>query len=99
MASHQAHDVARRKPYPTTTLRVDQDDAWRTLAACIGYPYELWFPWDATAGTRSKRTRQPGLAEKICADCDVRAECEQFGRATRPSDGIWGGLPPNKLRR
>ena len=99
MVSHQIDDVAHRKPYPSFTKRIDLDDAWRALAACQGYPYELWFPWDATTGKRSTRKRQPGLAEQICAECEVRADCEAFGRAARPTDGIWGGLPPDELRR
>ena len=94
VVSRQIHDVAHRKQYRSNTVRVDLDDAWRALAACIGYPFEVWFPWDATRDRR----RTPGLAEQICAECPVRVECEQFGRATRPTDGIWGGLPPSRLR-
>ena len=98
MEAHQIDEAAHRKPYPSFTKRVDLDQAWRASAACIGYPPELWFPWDATTGKRSTRRRVPGVAEKICDECEVRAECEQYGRAARPTDGIWGGLPPDQLR-
>lgn len=85
----------RTGPYLPTLIPASTDDAWRDSAACVGYPSEVFFPWDSA----SNRVRHPGLAEDICNQCQVKAECEEYARRLQPSDGIWAGLSPRQLKR
>lgn len=63
-----------RRPEPT----------WRRLAACRGYPVELFFP---VVG------QDPKEAKTICAGCPVREEClaEALAVPVAYDHGVWGG--------
>lgn len=64
---------------------------WRTEAACVGMPSDLFFPRDGVGR---------GLEAKlICAGCPVTEECMEFAFAARVDLGIWGGLNRNELVR
>ena len=36
-------------------------------------------------------------ARKVCAGCEVKAECLEVGMAQDPIYGVWGGLTPNEV--
>ena len=57
--------------------------SWGELAACINHDPELFFP------EHGIRMNSPAL--KICAGCPVLAECSDYAKKIKPSDGIWAG--------
>ena len=57
------------------------DVAWQEHAACRGMDTRLFFP------ERGGNTKRP---KKICAGCEVRGICEEYGDPEK--FGIWGGL-------
>jgi WhiB family redox-sensing transcriptional regulator len=40
-----------------------------------------------------------GEAKAICAACPVREECLEYAIATRPPEGVWGGLTSTERHR
>jgi WhiB family redox-sensing transcriptional regulator len=54
-----------------------------TLANCIGTDPEAFFP--------DYRAQVPPLVRRVCAACDIRAECLAYG-SEHAEFGIWGGL-------
>ena len=38
-------------------------------------------------------------AKKVCADCEVRAECLDWALENRQEFGVWGGLGPEARQR
>jgi WhiB family transcriptional regulator, redox-sensing transcriptional regulator len=78
-------------PWPGTELfaRPDDDElTWQDKALCAEIDPEMFFP-EKGGGT--------GLAKKICARCEVRAECLAFALANCATAedpgwwGVWGG--------
>jgi WhiB family redox-sensing transcriptional regulator len=65
-------------------------DAWFDDAACRDADTTVFFPASDAAAEAAKA---------ICAACPVREECLEFALATRPSDGVWGGLTPIERHR
>ena len=70
------------------------DDEWRTKAACLGWPPDLWFPPDTQTGKHRKHN--PGKAEAICGTCKVRAECLAVAKSSKSTEGIWAGTTPRQ---
>jgi len=68
---------------------------WRTQAACVGAPVELFYP---QAGDHAARAE----AKRVCAGCPVQPEClaDVLGWE-RPAHrhGIAGGLTPGERNR
>lgn len=64
----------------------DRDESWKLQGACVGHDPVLWFPIDNTAASRENTAE----AQKICASCEVREECLEFG--WRELFGTWGGM-------
>jgi hypothetical protein len=67
------------------------DYTWMNRAACKGQT-DLYFP---ESGTMDK-------ARKICADCPVQFECEEYGRIgvnlpMGTNRGLWGGKTAQEL--
>jgi WhiB family transcriptional regulator, redox-sensing transcriptional regulator len=63
---------------------------WRAQAACRTIDPALFFP-DTDDDER--------LAKAVCAGCPVQGECLLFAFETRESNGVWGGLNEQELRR
>lgn len=64
--------------------------AWTTHAACRDADPAWFFPDRGGRVTRAKR---------ICAGCEVRAECLELALAGNERHGIWGGLGEEDRRR
>lgn len=67
--------------------------SWRSRAACVGIPDDVFFP----EGHR----HSPADARRICGPCPVRAAClEETMRVENTSIrgrwGIYGGLTPTE---
>lgn len=66
----------------------EDPDAWRTRAACRGWPTSWWFP--------DQGEPVPDQARAICASCPVRAQC-LTAHLSEP-DGYWGGMTYRQRR-
>lgn len=64
-------------------------DEWRELALCREVDSELFFP---EIGGPTKP------AKKICARCDVIAECRQWAVETQQPHGVLGGMTVNERK-
>lgn len=79
----------------STHLRlVDQFDdgalAWQERALCAQTDPEAFFP------EKGGSTRE---AKRVCASCEVRAECLDYALANDERFGIWGGLSERERRK
>ena len=72
---------------PVTTTR---DLDWMRDALCAQTDPEIFFP---PKGGGNKR------AKKICAQCPVREECQEYSLAIDERYGIWGGLSRRERTR
>jgi WhiB family transcriptional regulator, redox-sensing transcriptional regulator len=63
---------------------------WKDQALCAETDPEAFFP------EKGGSTRE---AKKVCASCDVRAECLDFALGNDERFGIWGGLSERERRR
>jgi hypothetical protein len=62
-----------------------------TRPACRGYDL---FTADTTDAA------EKALAARLCAECPLRDLCRDFAEASKPSAGIWAGIPyPRHGRR
>jgi len=68
---------------------LDQQD-WQERALCAQTDPEAFFP------EKGGSTRE---AKRICAGCEVRAECLEYALAFDERFGIWGGLSERERRR
>jgi WhiB family redox-sensing transcriptional regulator len=57
--------------------------AWMSQALCTEVDPEAFFP---EHGERNKD------AKRVCAKCDVRAECLDYALDNNELYGVWGGL-------
>jgi WhiB family transcriptional regulator, redox-sensing transcriptional regulator len=76
------------------TLLDGQDEGeledWQERALCAQTDPEAFFP------EKGGSTRE---AKRICAGCEVRAECLEYALAQDERFGIWGGLSERERRR
>ncbi len=63
---------------------------WRDLALCAQVDPELFFPEKGGSFRAAKR---------VCAGCEVRAECLQDALDRRELFGVWGGLSERERRK
>lgn len=95
-------------PFPSdaTTARPQEDGAsvlpifgtpdddgvmgWQERALCAQTDPEAFFP------EKGGSTRE---AKKVCASCEVRAECLEYALANDERFGIWGGLSERERRK
>ncbi|GMM94632.1 WhiB family transcriptional regulator [Microbacterium sp. MTN4-26] len=66
---------------------------WQTDALCTQVDPEIFFPNQGEPSTDARR---------ICASCDVAAECLEYALRERIDHGVWGGRTPrerNALKR
>ncbi|MFV0319390.1 MAG: WhiB family transcriptional regulator [Microbacterium sp.] len=70
----------------------DDEDAlgWQTDALCAQTDPESFFP-EKGGSTRD--------AKRICATCEVRAQCLEYALQNDERFGIWGGLSERERRR
>ncbi len=82
-----------RSVVPTAMSRTKEAVAptdWFEDAACRDVDTAIFFPTsDAHADA----------AKAICRQCPVREECLEYALATRPPEGVWGGLTPIERHR
>ena len=71
---------------------VDEDDAlaWQADSLCAQTDPEAFFP-EKGGSTRD--------AKRICASCEVRAECLEYALENDERFGIWGGLSERERRK
>ncbi|HWL61105.1 MAG TPA: WhiB family transcriptional regulator [Microbacteriaceae bacterium] len=75
------------------TAPLDDDDsplAWQVDALCAQTDPEAFFP-EKGGSTRD--------AKRICASCEVKAECLEYALQNDERFGIWGGLSERERRR
>ncbi len=63
---------------------------WHERALCSQTDPEAFFP------EKGGSTRE---AKRICARCEVRAECLEYALANDERFGIWGGMSERERRR
>ena len=63
---------------------------WHERALCAQTDPEAFFP------EKGGSTRE---AKRVCASCEVRAECLTYALANDERFGIWGGLSERERRR
>ena len=70
----------------------DEDNAlaWQSDALCAQTDPEAFFP-EKGGSTRD--------AKKICATCEVRAQCLEYALQNDERFGIWGGLSERERRK
>lgn len=66
--------------------------AWVEDAACTQTDPEAFFP---TNGEQ----RDEAFAKRVCAGCEVQAQCLQYALDVDEPHGIWGGLTPTERQR
>ena len=66
------------------------DVSWQHKALCSQTDPEAFFP------EKGGSTRE---AKKVCASCEVRAECLEYALANDERFGIWGGLSERERRK
>ena len=68
---------------------IGQPGDWRDLALCAEVDPELFFPDKGESSRPAKR---------MCAGCEVRAECLQDALDHGERFGVWGGLSERERR-
>ncbi|MFT4122900.1 MAG: WhiB family transcriptional regulator [Microbacteriaceae bacterium] len=68
----------------------DGDLAWQSDSLCAQTDPEAFFP-EKGGSTRD--------AKRICAACEVRAECLEYALGNDERYGIWGGLSERERRK
>ena len=63
---------------------------WQDQALCAQTDPEAFFP------EKGGSTRE---AKRVCASCEVRAECLEYALSNDERFGIWGGLSERERRR
>jgi WhiB family redox-sensing transcriptional regulator len=67
---------------------------WRSLAACLDYEPELFFPIGSTGPALSQLVD----AQQVCLSCPVREDCLQWAFDQHIDHGVWGGLSEEQRR-
>jgi WhiB family redox-sensing transcriptional regulator len=68
----------------------DDEHAWMLQARCRGVRPTQFFPSDGL-GVEA--------AQRVCAECEVRAECLEYALEHRIEHGVWGGASERERRR
>jgi WhiB family transcriptional regulator, redox-sensing transcriptional regulator len=73
-------------------VRTEEDEAlgWQADSLCAQTDPEAFFP------EKGGSTRE---AKKICASCEVRAQCLEYALQNDERFGIWGGLSERERRK
>lgn len=88
----ETSEGAEPEEFPAEGLHADEGEEqdWQERALCAQTDPEAFFP------EKGGSTRE---AKRICAGCDVRAECLEYALAHDERFGIWGGLSERERRR
>ena len=86
--------VARRRGAGVLGASARSDTFWRDGAECRVEDPELFFP-EGRSGSALQQTIE---AKRVCARCDVRAECLSYALENNIDDGVWGGLSEDERR-
>jgi WhiB family redox-sensing transcriptional regulator len=68
---------------------VSQPGDWRARALCAQVDPDIFFP---------DKGESPAAAKRVCASCEVRAECLQDALDRNERFGVWGGLSERERR-
>ena len=79
-----------REPFVQSLEEPVEEPDWQERALCAQTDPEAFFP------EKGGSTRE---AKRICAGCEVRAECLEYALAHDERFGIWGGLSERERRR
>ena len=80
-----------RQPGGAAELRDDdQQLSWQSDSLCAQTDPEAFFP-EKGGSTRD--------AKKICASCEVKAQCLEYALENDERFGIWGGLSERERRK
>jgi len=71
-------------------LNIIAPPAWTTDALCAQVDPDLFYPESGAPNRDAKR---------VCAGCEVRAECLAYALAHRERFGVWGGTTERERRR
>jgi WhiB family redox-sensing transcriptional regulator len=66
------------------------DSEWMRRGRCRDMDPAIFFPSDGV-GVQ--------VAQRICAECAVRAECLEYALVNRVDHGVWGGASERERRR
>jgi WhiB family transcriptional regulator, redox-sensing transcriptional regulator len=77
---------------PSTVGAAEEENplAWQSDSLCAQTDPEAFFP-EKGGSTRD--------AKKICASCEVRAQCLEYALENDERFGIWGGLSERERRK
>ena len=76
---------------PTAADLAAIEDDWRNLARCQEVDPDAFFP-EGEGGA-------PEPAKRVCAACEVRAQCAEYALENRELWGVWGGLSGRERRQ
>lgn len=85
-----AQEEAELRLLPLIDIGGPEEPDWQERALCAQTDPEAFFP------EKGGSTRE---AKRICAGCEVRAECLEYALAQDERFGIWGGLSERERRR
>lgn len=68
---------------------ISQPGDWRGRALCAQVDPDIFFP---------DKGESPAPAKRVCASCEVRAECLQDALDRGERFGVWGGLSQRERR-
>ena len=73
---------------------------WRNAAACLGMDTDLFFPIEVIGGPKgiSGEKDRTEAAKKICAGCQVQADCLDYALENEEEYGVFGGTTPGERR-
>lgn len=74
---------------PVPPQRPDVPWDWTALAACQYTDVDAFFP---------EKGESPAPAKRVCASCEVRAECLEYALEGRIREGVWGGTTERQRR-
>ncbi len=63
---------------------------WMADGLCREYSPETFFPRDGMGVI---------VAQRICAECPVKAPCLEYALSNRVDHGVWGGTSERERRR
>lgn len=67
----------------------EEDQKWRSQAACAGMPKALFY---------AERGESTTEAKAVCARCPVSGPCLEFAMRVPERHGIWGGKAERERR-
>lgn len=78
-------------PSPMNSATIVAPEPWMAQSLCAQTDPEIFFP------ERGKTTHH--AAKQVCDRCDVREQCLAYALRNGETEGVWGGLSPNELRK